>query len=54
MSVTIKVMERKGESFLEKIYLFEIFKGMWVTLGHLWRNLCDNSSVARASSTDYA
>ena len=45
MSVTVKIMERKGSSFLEKIYLFEIFKGMWVTLGHFWRNLCDNSKL---------
>ncbi len=45
MSITTKVLERKGSSFLEKIFIWEIFKGMGVTLGHFWTNLLDNSKL---------
>ncbi len=45
MSAQIKKVERKGKSFYERLYLVEVFKGMAVTLGHLIRNLKDNSNL---------
>ncbi len=45
MSAKVKVIERKGKSFYERLYLVEVFKGMRVTLGHLLRNLKDNSKL---------
>ncbi|MFV0437130.1 MAG: NuoI/complex I 23 kDa subunit family protein [Desulfopila sp.] len=45
MSAKVKTIERKGATFIEKLYLVEVFKGMAVTFGHLWRNLMDNSRL---------
>lgn len=45
MGAKVKVIQRKGESLEEKLYLIEIFKGMRVTLGHFLRNLKDNSKL---------
>ncbi len=45
MSVNVKVVERKGKSFYERLYLVEVFKGMRVTLGHLLKNLKDTSNL---------
>ena len=42
MGATVKKIERKGSSLVERLYLIEIFKGMATTFGHLWRNLQDN------------
>lgn len=45
MSIKVKVVERKGRTFLEQLYLVEVFKGMRVTLGHFFKNLLDNSRL---------
>jgi NADH-quinone oxidoreductase subunit I len=45
MAIKIKIIERKGSTFLEQLYLVEVFKGMAVTLGHFMRNLLDNSRL---------
>jgi NADH-quinone oxidoreductase subunit I len=45
MSIKVRVVERKGRTFLEQLYLLEVFKGMRVTLGHFFRNLLDNSRL---------
>ncbi|WP_163338087.1 NADH-quinone oxidoreductase subunit I [Desulfopila sp. IMCC35008] len=45
MSAKVKVIERKGKTFLEQLYLVEVMKGMAVTLGHFLRNLLDNSRL---------
>lgn len=45
MSVKVKVIERKGGTFLEQLYLVEIIKGMAVTLRHFLGNLRDNSRL---------
>ncbi len=45
MSAKIKIIERQGASFSERLYLVEIFKGMRVTFGHFLRNLLDNSKL---------
>ncbi len=45
MSIKVRVVERKGRTFLEQLYLVEVLKGMRVTLGHFFRNLLDNSRL---------
>ena len=45
MSIKVKTMERNGSSLYEKLYLFEICKGMATTFRHFWRNLMDNSKL---------
>lgn len=45
MSAKVKVIERKGKTFLEQLYLVEVMKGMAVTFGHFLRNLLDNSRL---------
>lgn len=45
MGAKVRVIERKGRTFLEQLYLLEVFKGMTVTLGHFFRNLLDNSRL---------
>ncbi|MGI6657613.1 MAG: NuoI/complex I 23 kDa subunit family protein [Desulfobulbus sp.] len=45
MSAKIKVVERKGSTWGEKVYLIEIFKGMATTFRHFWRAFCDNSKL---------
>lgn len=45
MGAKVRVVERKGRTFLEQLYLLEVFKGMTVTLGHFFRNLLDNSRL---------
>ncbi len=45
MSGKVKIMERKGRDLYERLYLFEVFKGMVVTLRHLLTNLLDNSKL---------
>lgn len=45
MSIKVRVVERKGRTFLEQLYLVEVVKGMTVTLGHFFRNLLDNSRL---------
>lgn len=45
MAVKERVVERKGRTFLEQLYLVEVFKGMTVTLTHFFRNLLDNSRL---------
>jgi NADH-quinone oxidoreductase subunit I len=41
----IKVVERHGNTFKEKIYLHAIFSGMKTTLKHFTANLSDASSI---------
>ena len=41
----IKVVERHGNTFLEKIYLHAIFGGMKTTLKHFTANLSDVSNI---------
>lgn len=45
MGAKIQQIERHGATLLERIYLVEIVRGMWVTLGHFIRNLLDNSRL---------
>jgi len=45
MSIKVRIVERKGRTFLEQLYLVEVIKGMTVTLGHFFRNLLDNSRL---------
>lgn len=45
MGTKVKTIERRGSTFLEKIYLFEIFNGMARTLRHFIGNLTDNSRL---------
>lgn len=45
MTAKVKTIERKGRSFIEQLYLVEVFKGMAVTFGHFFRNLMDNSRL---------
>lgn len=45
MAAKVKIMDRKGDSLEEKIYLLEVFKGMATTFGHFFRNLMDNSRL---------
>ena len=45
MGVKVRIVERKGRTFLEQLYLVEVVKGMTVTLGHFFRNLLDNSRL---------
>ena len=45
MGATVKTIERKGSSLLERLYLIEIAKGMAATFGHLLRNLMDNRKL---------
>ena len=45
MTIEVKVVERKGKTLQERLYLIEVFKGMRVTLGHFLRNLMDNSRL---------
>jgi NADH-quinone oxidoreductase subunit I len=45
MGAKVKIIERRGSTFIERIYLVEIFKGMARTLSHLLRNLKDNSKL---------
>ena len=45
MSVKIKIIERKGDTLSEKLYLVEVFKGMATTFSHFIRNLLDNSKL---------
>lgn len=45
MSAKIKILERKGSSLNERLYLFEVFKGMAVTFRHFITNFLDNSKL---------
>lgn len=45
MSTKVKIIERKGDSLAEKLYLIEVFKGMATTFGHFIRNFLDNSKL---------
>jgi NADH-quinone oxidoreductase subunit I len=45
MGAKVTTIERKGSSFIERLYLIEIFKGMATTFGHFLRNLKDNSKL---------
>ena len=36
MAGKVRIVERKGRTFLEQLYLLEVFKGMSVTLGHFF------------------
>jgi len=45
MSAKIKILERKGSSLYERLYLFEVFKGMAVTFRHFITNFIDNSKL---------
>lgn len=45
MSAKIKIVERKGTSLNERLYLIEVFKGMAVTFGHFITNFLDNSKL---------
>ena len=45
MGAKVKTIERRGSTFIERIYLVEIFKGMARTLRHLLKNLKDNSKL---------
>jgi NADH-quinone oxidoreductase subunit I len=33
------VPQRKPLNFLERIYLWEVLKGLWITIGHVYRNI---------------
>jgi NADH-quinone oxidoreductase subunit I len=45
MGAKVKNIERKGSSFIERLYLVEIFKGMATTLRHFLINLGDTSKL---------
>ena len=45
MSAKVKILERKGISYYERLFLIEVFKGMRVTLGHFLRNFLDTSKL---------
>ena len=45
MGAAVRIIERKGKSWSERLYLVEVLKGMRVTLGHFIRNLMDNSKL---------
>lgn len=45
MSAKVKIIERKGISYNERLFLIEVFKGMRVTLGHFLRNFLDTSKL---------
>lgn len=45
MGAKVKVMERKGASLQQRLYLIEIFKGLATTFSHFWKNLLDNSKL---------
>lgn len=45
MSAKIKILERKGSSLYERLYLIEVFKGMAVTFRHFISNFIDNSKL---------
>ena len=45
MATKVQRVERHGSTFLEKIYLFEIFRGMGVTIRHFLRNFLDTSKL---------
>jgi NADH-quinone oxidoreductase subunit I len=45
MGAKVKVIERKGASLQQRLYLIEIFKGMATTFGHFWKNLLDNKKL---------
>jgi NADH-quinone oxidoreductase subunit I len=45
MSAKIKILERQGSSLHERLYLFEVFKGMAVTFRHFITNFLDNSKL---------
>lgn len=43
--INIRNVDRKELSFLERIYIIEIFKGLLVTARHFFRNITDISRV---------
>lgn len=45
MSAKVKIIERKGASLAEKVYLVEVFKGMATTFSHFIRNFLDTSKL---------
>lgn len=45
MPAKVTTIPRKGSTLVERLYLIEIVKGMATTLGHLLRNLMDNSRL---------
>lgn len=45
MGAKVKVMDRKGSSLQERLYLIEIFKGMATTFKHFLRNILDNKQL---------
>lgn len=45
MSAKVKIIERKGVSYNERLFLIEVFKGMRVTFGHFLRNFLDTSKL---------
>lgn len=45
MGANVKTLQRKGESFQERLYLIEIAKGMATTFRHFIRNFLDNSKL---------
>lgn len=45
MGAKVRKIERRGSTFVEKLYIVEFAKGMARTLSHLWKNLKDNSNL---------
>ncbi len=39
MTITTKVLKRPSLNFWQRTYFAEVFKGVWITAGHFWRNL---------------
>ncbi|PIE59926.1 MAG: NADH-quinone oxidoreductase subunit I [Desulfobulbus propionicus] len=45
MSIKVKTIARQSMTLQERLYLFEVVKGMAVTFGHFIRNFLDNSRL---------
>lgn len=43
--MAIKVVERHGNTFKEKMYISAVFSGMKTTIKHFTKNLCDASNI---------
>jgi NADH-quinone oxidoreductase subunit I len=41
----VKIVPRRGKSWMEKIYLPALFSGLKITFGHFFRNLKDTSNI---------
>ena len=39
MTIKTKIIKRPVLDFWDRLYLPQIFRGLWITAGHFWRNL---------------